>query len=116
MRDLKNIERAHFSSGSHQMTDALVIANKDVTRHNFYTQKMDAAAWNDFGANPRPADFVDRRVRPSAPYTIGEASAFFCSLPLHPPHACCHGGWRRIPAGPPVSNRRSIIVSCDRRG
>ena len=67
LRDLKRAERAVYTRGSHQMTDALTL-KKDLTRHNFFANKFDSSAWNDFGANPRPKDFNSRIG--AAPYVI----------------------------------------------
>ena len=41
---------------------------KELTRHNFFANKFDSSAWNDFGANPRPKDFNSRIG--AAPYVI----------------------------------------------
>lgn len=53
---LKEAEKHYRDVGSQGTTDCLTLANKDLTRHNWYVDKFDTTAWNDFGANPRKFD------------------------------------------------------------
>lgn len=58
LRQLKNLERAFITSGSDQMAASLVMADQRPCMTNYYTNKMDATAWNDFGAQPREANYA----------------------------------------------------------
>ena len=34
----------------------MTLGDKGLTQHNYYVDKFDTTAWNDFGANPRKYD------------------------------------------------------------
>jgi hypothetical protein len=53
--DLKNIERDLNTKGSKSMKDALTCWNPEIIKHNYFVNKFDTTAWNDFGA-PGPRD------------------------------------------------------------
>lgn len=53
LNKLKETEKHFRDVGSQGATPCLQMANKDVTKHNFYSNKFDTTAWNDHGANPR---------------------------------------------------------------
>jgi hypothetical protein len=55
IQELKNIERDLQTKGSKNMKDALTVWNPEIIKHNWFTDKFDATAWNDFGA-PGPRD------------------------------------------------------------
>ena len=55
IQDLKNIERDLQTKGSKSMKDVLTCWNPEIIKHNYFTNKFDATAWNDFGA-PGPRD------------------------------------------------------------
>lgn len=50
---LKETEKHYRDIGSNGVTETLILANKGLTAHNFYSDKFDTTAWNDHGANPR---------------------------------------------------------------
>ena len=52
---LKNTEKLLQTSGSQNMQSALTVWNPELIKHNYFTNKFDATAWNDFGA-PGPRD------------------------------------------------------------
>jgi len=53
---LKETEKHYRDVGSHGAQQCLTMSNKDLTKHNWYVDKFDTTAWNDFGANPRQFD------------------------------------------------------------
>ena len=54
MNGLKEKEKHYRDRGSYNMTECLTVWNKDLVKNNFYADKFDVTAWNDFGAEPRP--------------------------------------------------------------
>jgi hypothetical protein len=42
------------------MTDVLTCFNPDLVKNNYYANKFDVTAWNDFGAEPRAHDFMTK--------------------------------------------------------
>jgi hypothetical protein len=58
MNGLKEKEKHYRDRGSYNMTEALTVWNPDLVKNNFYADKFDVTAWNDFGAEPRAKDFV----------------------------------------------------------
>lgn len=58
MNGLKEKEKHYRDRGSYNMTEALTVWNPELVKNNFYADKMDVTAWNDFGAEPRAPDFV----------------------------------------------------------
>lgn len=58
LTELKSSEKHFRDIGSHALTEALQMENKALLKHNFFTNKFDTTAWNDFGANPRPGDYA----------------------------------------------------------
>ena len=57
LQELKNIEKNLQTCGSMQMKAALTCWNPEIIKHNYFVDKFDATAWNDFGA-PGPRDKV----------------------------------------------------------
>ena len=58
MNHLKEKEKHYRDRGSYNMTECLTCWNPSLIKNNFYADKFDVTAWNDFGAEPRPADFL----------------------------------------------------------
>ena len=58
MNGLKEKEKHYRDRGSYNMSEVLTVWNQDLVKNNFYADKFDVTAWNDFGAEPRPKDFV----------------------------------------------------------
>ena len=55
IQELKNIEQNLATVSSKNMKDALTCWNPEIIKHNYFTNKFDVTAWNDFGA-PGPRD------------------------------------------------------------
>jgi len=55
IQELKNIEQNLATVSSKSMKDALTCWNPEIIKHNWFTNKFDVTAWNDFGA-PGPRD------------------------------------------------------------
>ncbi|GMH82163.1 hypothetical protein TrVE_jg13001 [Triparma verrucosa] len=55
IQELKNIEQGLATISSKKMKDALTVWNPELIKHNYFTDKFDVTAWNDFGA-PGPRD------------------------------------------------------------
>jgi hypothetical protein len=55
VQELKNIERDLATKSSKHMKEALTVWNPDLIKNNYFTNKFDSTAWNDFGA-PGPRD------------------------------------------------------------
>ena len=55
IQELKNIEQGLATISSKAMKDALTTWNPELIKHNYYCDKMDVTAYNDFGA-PGPRD------------------------------------------------------------
>ena len=53
LNKLKQTEKHYRTIGSMDATACLTMADKSITKHNFYCNKFDTTAWNDHGANPR---------------------------------------------------------------
>ena len=53
MNGLKEKEKHYRDRGSYNMTEALTSWNPDLVKNNFYADKFDVTAWNDFGAEVR---------------------------------------------------------------
>ena len=60
MNGLKEKEKHYRDRGSYAMTECLTVWNPELVKNNFYADKFDTTAWNDFGAEPRAADFMER--------------------------------------------------------
>ena len=58
MSGLKTAETAFHTSGSQDMSAALRLVNQAPCKTNYYTDKFDTTAWNDFGAQPREKNFA----------------------------------------------------------
>ena len=58
MNGLKEKEKHYRDRGSYAMTECLTSWNPDLVKNNFYANKFDTTAWNDFGAEPRAPDFM----------------------------------------------------------
>jgi hypothetical protein len=50
---LKGVEDSLKGRASKEMLGCMDTVHKNLTKHNFYTNKFDATAWNDFDAVPR---------------------------------------------------------------
>ena len=55
IQELKNIEQNLATVSSKNMKDAMTCWNPEIIKHNWFTNKFDVTAWNDFGA-PGPRD------------------------------------------------------------
>lgn len=53
---LKGVEGSLKGRASKEMLGCMDTVHTDLTKHNFYTNKMDTTAWNDFDAVPRGAE------------------------------------------------------------
>jgi len=53
LNKLKETEKHYRDIGSKNATACLIMADRRITQHNFYADKFDTTAWNDYGANPR---------------------------------------------------------------
>jgi hypothetical protein len=58
MNHLKEKEKHYRDRGSYNMTDCLTCWNPELVKNNYYANKFDVTAWNDFGAEPRAQDFM----------------------------------------------------------
>jgi len=56
LNKLKETEKHYRDIGSQGATACMTLSNKGLTQHNYYVDKFDTTAWNDFGANPRKFD------------------------------------------------------------
>lgn len=52
---LKGVEESLKGRASKEMLGCMDTVHKSLTKHNFYTNKFDTSAWNDFDAIPRVA-------------------------------------------------------------
>jgi len=52
---LKSIERSLIARSAKPILECMQLPDDTLTRHNFYTDKFDCTAWNDFDAIPRAA-------------------------------------------------------------
>lgn len=55
---LKATELKLKQGGSSEMIDGMTLANNRLTKFNFYTNKFDTTAWNDYDAIPRAENFM----------------------------------------------------------
>ena len=80
---LKETEKHYRDVGSNGVTETLILANKGLTAHNFYSDKFDTTAWNDHGANPR---FIaeDERFARRAKLTARGSTVPGETMPLTP--------------------------------
>lgn len=53
---LKGVEDSLKGRASKEMLGCMDTVHKHLTQHNFYTDKLDTSAWNDFDAVPRGRD------------------------------------------------------------
>jgi hypothetical protein len=53
---LKGVEDSLKGSASKEMLGCMSTVHTNLTKHNYYTNKMDTTAWNDFDAVPRGAE------------------------------------------------------------
>lgn len=52
---LKTIERTLIAESSKPILECMQAPDQELCKHNFYTDKFDSTAWNDFDAIPRAA-------------------------------------------------------------
>jgi len=52
---LKSIERTLIAESSKPILECMQAPDQSICKHNFYTDKFDSTAWNDFDAIPRAA-------------------------------------------------------------
>ena len=55
---LKAIEQKLKQGGSQEMIEGMALADKRLLKYNFFCDKTDATAWNDFDAIPRKESFT----------------------------------------------------------
>ncbi|CAM9978369.1 unnamed protein product, partial [Pylaiella littoralis] len=61
MSGLREKEKNFVNHGSEGVKECVTLKAKSLTRHNFFSDKFDTTAWNDFTRDPRDADWLESR-------------------------------------------------------
>merc|ERR1711988_1368402 len=90
-------------------TACLTMADKNITKHNFYCNKYDTTAWNDHGANPRSKNFSHKHH--------GGSRENLYHLRKTNSRDTCQGRLERAEAERPQFSKRriSLITNCNRK-
>jgi hypothetical protein len=86
LRRLKAVEESLRSRGSTQMARCMAGDRPELTKFNFYNNKYDTTAWNDFEAVPRQRFLVSSNPR------LAQAQAQARGHGDAPPHASLYSG------------------------